>query len=82
MHLRKTVDGPRGVFRIFEFLPGVFQVLNSEGRAVDEFTLVEMGGGTGGMSVKQAVRQKRLRVGVPDLALAFVRELNAARLRN
>ena len=81
MNLRKTVDGPRGrIYRIFEVTPGVFHVLNGEGRTVDEFDVVETAGKYG--KSKRAFRRGLLRPGSPDLAIPFVTELNAARRRH
>jgi hypothetical protein len=80
MKLRKTIHHETlGVFRIFELFPSVFQVIDARGRTVDEFFVIEIGGGAGGVSVKQVFRHKSLRVGVPDFAQRFVSELNAAR---
>jgi hypothetical protein len=82
LNLRKTVDGGHGIYRIFECAPAVFLVLDEEGRTVDEFKIVECGGGAKGISVKKAFRHKRRRFGTPDLASGFAAELNAARGRN
>jgi len=77
VNLRKTVESPVGrVYRIFETGAGVFHVLNSEGRTVDEFDVVDTG------KMKRAFRRGPRRVGVPDFAIRFVSELNAARLRH
>jgi len=81
MNLRKTVGGHGGrVFRIFEASPGVFYVLNAEGRTVDQFEVIETVGSKGKMNC--AFRKGPLRPGAPDLAIRFVSELNAARLRH
>lgn len=80
MNLRKTVDNQRGVYRIFETDPGVFHVLDSEGRTVDRFDIVDTASDRGTM--KRAFRRGPRRPGAPDLAIRFVTELNAARLRH
>ena len=82
MNLRKTVDGARGTYRIFEFAPDVFHVLDADGRTVDEFQVVELASHGSGTSIKRAVRSKPLRPGIPELATSFVAELNQARLRH
>jgi len=77
VNLRKTVKSPGGVvYRIFETVTGVFHVLNTEGRTVDEFHVVDTG------QMKRAFRRGPRRPGVPDFAIRFVSELNAARLRH
>jgi len=82
LDLRKTIHDGRRVYRIFELAMAVFLVLDEEGRTVDEFKIVECGGGAKGISVKRAFREKRRRLGAPDLASVFAAELNAARERN
>lgn len=82
MTLCKTVDCARGTYRIFEFSLGFYYVLDADGRTVDQFEIVELAGMASGVSVKQAVRTKRPRPGVPNLARGLVSELNAARLRH
>jgi hypothetical protein len=82
LNLRKTIDGGQRVYRIFESAPAVFLVLDEEGRTVDEFKIVECGGGARGISVKKAFRYKRRRLGTPDLASGFAAELSAARTRH
>lgn len=80
MNLRKTVDDRQGVYRIFEIAPGVFHVLDSEGRTVDQFDIVDTVTDRGTM--KRAFRRGPLRRGTPDLARNFVSELNAQLLRH
>jgi hypothetical protein len=82
LNLRKTVDGGHGIYRIFECAPAVFLVLDEEGRTVDEFKIVECGGGAKGISVKKAFRHKRRRLGTPDLASGFAADLSSARQRH
>ena len=53
MKLRKTIDSSRGVYRIFELSSGLFNVLDSEGRTVDEFELVTSGERARRVSVKR-----------------------------
>ena len=80
MTLRKTVEVRDGVYRIFETEPGIFHVLDSGGRTVDEFDVVETDTDAGTM--KRAFRRGPLRRGVPNLAPSFVSEMNVARLRD
>ena len=80
MQLRKTVDAAKRIYRIFEYGPNTFYVLDPNGRTVDEFTLVDDDGG-GRPGVKRPVRHKLRNPEVPDLARAFASEINAARQR-
>ena len=78
MNLRKTIDGSRGVYRIFELASGAFHVLDSEGRTVDEFNLVASERCNGRVSVKRDLVHQHLQPGVPDLASDFASDVNDA----
>jgi hypothetical protein len=79
MTLRKTIDGLRGVYRIFESTEGAFHVLDSSGCTVDEFKFVAATGGVKDLQTQRASRKKPLALGVPDLARAFASDLRRAR---
>jgi len=75
MKLRLTVEDMRGIYRVFEVAPNVFHVLDSDGRTVDKFALVDTAGGK--LKVKRAFRRKAQSPTAPDVARAFASELNA-----
>ncbi len=82
MKLRKTIEDMRSVYRVFEVAPKVFHVLDSDGRTVDKFVLVETEGGGGKLEVKREFRRKAHSPMVPSVVRAFASELNAERKRH
>ena len=75
MILRKTVDSPRGVYRIFESSHAAFHVLDENGRTVDQFDLVRSKNSDGAATSK-AVRRTPLKRGVPDFSRGFASAMN------